>query len=146
MIKKKCSNCEFEWPGKLEQCPKCFSVEYTVCGITISSEALGPIGVTAGESVEVPSATAADILRRGAGHIEDRAASRDCAESGERSMSKTVKAFNALYGHNLTEEQGWQFMCLLKKARASQGGYNADDYEDDAAYAALAGECAGAAV
>jgi hypothetical protein len=57
-------------------------------------------------------------------------------------MEKTVNAFNAIYGQNLTEEQGWHFMCVLKKVRASQGGYNPDDYEDDAAYAALAGECA----
>ncbi|MGH1372963.1 MAG: DUF6378 domain-containing protein [Cellvibrionaceae bacterium] len=139
MIIKRCMNCKHEWSSKLEQCPKCLRTDYEVCGVRINSDSVR-LAQTTGSS----STTAASILRKGAGHIEDRAASRDCAESGERSMSKTVKAFNALYGHELTEEQGWQFMCILKKARASQGGYNADDYEDDAAYAALAGECAGA--
>ncbi len=142
MINKKCSDCGFEWPGSLEQCPRCFSTDYGICGITVSKSGVGCAGFTL---VGLPNGpTAAEILRKGAGHIEDRVASRDCAESGERSMSKTVNAFNALYGYEITEEQGWQFMCLLKKARASQGGHNADDYEDDAAYAALAGECAGA--
>jgi len=136
-----CRKCLVRWDGAInnntDRCPECRSTD-------VHMHSLG-FGRAKPEGWQlVPDApTAAEILRKGAGHIEDRAASRDCVESGERSMSKTVKAFNALYGHELTEEQGWQFMCILKKARASQGGYNADDYEDDAAYAALAGECAG---
>ena len=72
--------------------------------------------------------------------MNDRAASRDTGE--ERSMAKTVAAFNALYGHNLSETEGWQFMSLLKKARGAQGAFRQDDYEDDVAYCALAGESA----
>lgn len=83
-----------------------------------------------------------EILNKAAGHIADRAASRDTPE-GERSMARTVAAFNALFGTSLTEVQGWLFMALLKAARASAGGHNPDDYEDGAAYFALAGECAG---
>lgn len=86
-------------------------------------------------------AAAVDILERGAKHIRDRAALRDTPE-GERSMAKTVTAFNAMFGTHISERQGWQFMELLKVARSSAGGYNADDFEDGAAYAALAGECA----
>ena len=71
--------------------------------------------------------------------LKDRASQRDSPD-GERSMRRCVEAFNALYGTRLTETQGWQFMSLLKKARASQGAYRADDFVDDAAYAALAGE------
>jgi len=70
--------------------------------------------------------------------MADRAASRDTGE--ERSMSRCVQAFNALYGHSLSETEGWQFMSLLKKARGAQGAYRQDDYEDDVAYCALAGE------
>lgn len=84
--------------------------------------------------------TAADILRKGAQHIEDRAAMRDQPQ-GERSMARTVGAFNALTGHTLTERDGWLFMVALKMARActTPTGHH-DDYEDLAAYAALAGE------
>lgn len=84
---------------------------------------------------------AVSILRAGAQHIEDRAASRDLPE-GERSMARAVKAFNAMFGTNLTEVQGWQFMELLKMSRSAAGAHNPDDYEDAAAYAALAGEAA----
>ena len=85
--------------------------------------------------------SAADILRKGAQHIEDRAASRDMPE-GERSMARCVKAFNAMFGKDMTETEGWQFMVLLKMARSVGGAHNPDDYEDGTAYNALAGETA----
>jgi hypothetical protein len=85
--------------------------------------------------------TANDYLNEARGQMEDRAASRDTAE-GERSMAKTVVAFNVIYGHRLTVTQGWQFMSLLKKVRGAQGAYREDDYIDDVAYAALAAESA----
>lgn len=80
-----------------------------------------------------------EFLEAGLGHMKDRAATYD-APQGERSMGKTIAAFNALEGTNLTEAQGWRFMCLLKLARATQGAFRADNYEDLAAYAGLAGE------
>lgn len=88
-----------------------------------------------------PTVNAAEILRKGAQHIEDRAASRDQPE-GERSMARCVKAFNAMFGKDLTEVQGWQFMELLKMARSAVGTHNPDDFEDGSAYCALAGEAA----
>lgn len=84
---------------------------------------------------------APDILAAGAKHMEDRAALRD-SPKGERSMKATVAAFNALEGTNLTEVQGWRFMCVLKHARAVKGDLSIDDYEDAAAYWALAAEAA----
>lgn len=78
------------------------------------------------------------FLEKGVQHMKDRAAQRD-SEDGERSMKATVDAFNAIFGHNLTETQGWQFMVLLKMAR-SRNKFNPDDYEDGAAYTGLAGE------
>ncbi len=88
-----------------------------------------------------PVQTAVEILRKGAQHIEDRAVSRDLPE-GERSMARTVRAFNAMFGTSITEVQGWQFLELLKMSRSSAGKHNPDDFEDAAAYAALAGEAA----
>lgn len=83
--------------------------------------------------------TAADVLKAALVHMQDRAATYDKPE-GERSMPATVLAFNALTGHQLTAEQGWLFMSVLKLCRTQQGGYRADNYEDGAAYLALMGE------
>jgi hypothetical protein len=85
---------------------------------------------------------AQNILKTGATTIGNRAKERDDAEQGERSMAATVRAFNAIYGLDLTETQGWMFMVFLKAARAKEGQFNLDDYIDGAAYFALAGESA----
>lgn len=90
-------------------------------------------------AIERPSATA--ILRRAADLIDERAHERD-RPGGERSMAATVAAFNAIYGADLSETQGWVFMALLKMARSAGGAYKADDYEDLTAYSALAAESA----
>jgi len=88
-------------------------------------------------------ATAPEILKRAAQHMEDRAAARDQA-GGERSMARTVAAFNALTGHQVSERDGWLFMAVLKAARACTTPTGIpDDYEDGAAYFGLAGEAAG---
>lgn len=95
-------------------------------------------------STPVPDAvsvdiTADEILSNAAAAMQDRAASRDTPE-GERSMGRCVKAFNAMFGTELTETQGWQFMELLKMARSAGGKFRLDDFTDGVAYAALAGE------
>lgn len=82
---------------------------------------------------------APDFLRKGAQHMEDRAATYD-QEQGERSIERTVNMFNELTGQNMSAEEGWLFMALLKIVRSQQGPFKADNYEDMAAYAALAGE------
>lgn len=85
--------------------------------------------------------TAPSILRAAISHMEDRAKTYDKPE-GERSMGATVEAFRAVSGVSMTEEQGWLFMALLKAVRTQQGAHKADNYEDGAAYFALAGEAA----
>ena len=82
-----------------------------------------------------------EFLEKGVEHMKDRASQRD-SEDGERSMKRCVEAFNALEGTTLTETQGWKFMVMLKMARSVSGDFTADDYEDMAAYAGLAGESA----
>ena len=86
--------------------------------------------------------TASGILNNAANHLQDRAATYDQPQGGERSIGKTVAMFNILTGAGLTDEQGWLFMTCLKMVRAQQGRYRADSYEDGAAYFALAGESA----
>lgn len=80
------------------------------------------------------------LLTTAADTIVNRAVERDNEGKAERSMSAAVNAFNALYGSNLSETQGWMFMAILKAARARQGRFNIDDFIDGAAYFALAGE------
>ena len=82
---------------------------------------------------------AEEILTKAAGHLADRAKTYDKPQ-GERSMEKTVQMFNTLTGTQLTTEQGWLFMVILKMVRSQQGEYKADNFEDGAAYFALAGE------
>ena len=92
------------------------------------------------ENSSTPYQSATDLLQLACDQIGDRASERDT--EAERSMSSTVNAFNALYGTNLTEEQGWMFMVFLKAARAKGGRVRVDDYVDGSAYFALAGEAA----
>ena len=82
---------------------------------------------------------AEEILIKAAGHLADRAKTYDKPE-GERSMEKTVQMFNTLSGTQLTTEQGWLFMVILKMVRSQLGDFKSDNYEDGAAYFALAGE------
>ena len=86
-----------------------------------------------------------EFLEAGIGHMKDRAATY-AAPSGERSMEKTVAIFNELLAEKLrkplSEEDGWNFMEILKLVRSKQGEFKADSYEDRAAYAGLAGEAA----
>ena len=83
--------------------------------------------------------TASDILDEASSTIKQRGEERD--KGSERSIKSTVEAFNALTGQSMTETQGWQFMVILKLARANGGDFKLDDYLDGAAYMALAGEC-----
>lgn len=82
-----------------------------------------------------------EVLQAGIRHMQDRASTYDNPQ-GERSMEVTVKAFNAITGHNLSVEQGWLFMGVLKMVRSQQGAFKLDNYEDLAAYAGLQAEAA----
>lgn len=83
---------------------------------------------------------AAEILSKAAAHMEERGKTYD-APGGERSMGKTVAAFNAITGAEITEAQGWLLMQLLKDVRLfTRPGYHADSAEDAIAYAALKAE------
>ena len=82
--------------------------------------------------------TAQRLLKSASDTIGNRAAERDVKQ--ERSMADTVAAFNAMFGTNLTESQGWAFMVFLKMKRATTGGYRPDDFTDGSAYFALMGE------
>ncbi|RLC97980.1 MAG: hypothetical protein DRI46_12110 [Chloroflexi bacterium] len=81
------------------------------------------------------------ILEQAIEEVGGRAALYDQPD-GEESMPKVVKLFNTLYGKDLTVEQGWMIMVLLKAVRSANGDYKRDNYVDLAAYAAFAGKAA----
>lgn len=84
--------------------------------------------------------TAPGLLAKAAAIMEERGKQYDKPE-GERSMGKTVQAFNAITGHALTEADGWLLLQVLKDVRQWQRpGYHADSAEDCIAYAALKAE------
>ena len=60
----------------------------------------------------------------------------------ERSMAKTVKAFNAITGQDLTAVQGWAFMQVLKQVRffSNTTEPHRDSLIDNGAYALLQAE------
>ena len=80
------------------------------------------------------------ILKEASDCIQSRAILRDTP--GERAMAKSVRAFNELTGHNLSEKDGNFFLVCLKASRA-YSGHDKDNYIDGSAYFALAGEASG---
>lgn len=84
--------------------------------------------------------SAADLLAAAEKHMRERAATYDKPE-GERSMGKTVEAFNVITGRDLTESEGWLLMQILKDVRDRQRvKAHRDSLEDCIAYAALKAE------
>lgn len=60
---------------------------------------------------------------------------------GERSMGRTVQAFNAITGRDLTEAEGWLLLQVLKDVRQwSAKDYHHDSALDGVAYSALKAE------
>lgn len=83
--------------------------------------------------------TAPDFLQQAASLMQERGKQYD-QPGGERSMGKTIAAFNAITGRDLSEPEGWMLMGLLKTVRQYSGDYHQDSAEDKIAYAALEAE------
>ena len=81
--------------------------------------------------------TAPEILTKAANLLAERGKQYDT--DAERSMAKTVRAFNAITGHTLTESDGWYLLLILKGVRQYQNPSkpHIDSLEDAVAYAAL---------
>lgn len=84
--------------------------------------------------------TAPGFLRRAAEIMELRGKQYD-QPGGERSMNRTVQAFNAITGRDMTEAEGWLLLQVLKDVRQWQRpAYHMDSAEDAVAYSALKAE------
>lgn len=83
---------------------------------------------------------AQELLEKARKHMQDRAATYDKPE-GERSMQRTVDAFNTITGRDLTASEGWLLLQILKDVRDRQRSLpHTDSLEDCIAYAALKAE------
>ncbi len=113
---------------------------YADYGDCLLQEGVPPQSYPAPETPQDTSSTigyVSGVLEQAAEEVGGRATTYDSPQ-GEESMPKTVQMFNALYDKDLTPEQGWQFMAILKMVRSSQGEFKRDNYVDEAAYAAFA--------
>ena len=83
-----------------------------------------------------------EFLMRAVDLQQERAKSYDVGGTmaGERSMGKTVQAFNIITGHALRESDGWLLLQLLKDVRDQTNGPHMDSLEDCVSYAALKAE------
>ena len=82
------------------------------------------------------------LLRIASETLEARGKEYDKPE-GERSMKSAVSVFNAATGRDLTETEGWAFMCSLKMVRNFIGDKShSDSLIDLIAYSALMAESA----
>jgi hypothetical protein len=103
----------------------------------VSAEDEAPV---TGKLVTEINNSALNLLDAAAGHMRERAAVYDKPE-GERSMGKTVEAFNIIAGRDLTESEGWLLMQILKDVRDRQRKLpHVDSLEDCIAYSALKAE------
>ena len=92
------------------------------------------------EKVRQSHRTASEIADSALKHIRERAETYD-QPTGERSATKTAKAFNAITGKDITESEVWLLLQLLKDVRQwSREDYHQDSAEDCIAYAALKAE------
>jgi hypothetical protein len=95
---------------------------------------------------KVAPETALEFLQSAANIQVARGKVYDTA-AGERSMGKTVAAFNIITGQELSEAEGWLLLQLLKDVRQwTAPAYHQDSAEDCVAYAALKAEALAAGV
>jgi hypothetical protein len=91
--------------------------------------------------MSVQNMNATEFLQAAIDTQAERGKQYDSPE-GERSMGRTVQAFNAITGRDLTEAEGWLLLQTLKDVRQWQNPdkYHHDSALDGVAYASLKAE------
>lgn len=134
-----CSTCGLSHVGLADAIRCCApgrtAIEFgEISGVNLSAPAIPVL-----DNMLAPT-KAPELLGKAAALMHERGKTYDAPE-GERSMGKTVAAFNAIAGRDLTESEGWLLMCLLKAVRAAaRKEPHRDSHEDLIAYAALMAE------
>lgn len=82
------------------------------------------------------------ILEQAAQIQRDRSATYDQGGTmeGERSMGRTVRAFNIITGRDLSESEGWLLLQILKDVRDRANGPHEDSLVDCTSYSSLKAE------
>lgn len=104
-----------------------------------NSKGIHPSGVQAVPTMKVPRlSTPHHFLDAASACLGSRGEQYD-SPTGERSMGRTVHAFNAITGHTLTEAEGWLLLQTLKDVRqwATINTIHEDSALDGVAYSAL---------
>jgi hypothetical protein len=88
-----------------------------------------------------PKPSSAQSFLTAAGQVMAERGRQYDLPGGERSMARTVQAFNAITRRELSASDGWLLMLLLKQARLFQcPGLHYDSAMDAVAYASLLAE------
>lgn len=103
--------------------------------------------VLIGDPSEPAPKTSVDFLQAAIDVQAERGKQYD-APGGERSMGRTVQAFNTITGRDLSEAEGWLLLQVLKDVRQWQNPdkYHEDSALDGVAYASLKAEALAAGV
>lgn len=82
------------------------------------------------------------ILEQAAQIQRDRSVTYDQGGTmeGERSMGRTVQAFNVITGRDLSESEGWLLLQILKDVRDRANGPHEDSLVDCTSYSSLKAE------
>lgn len=93
------------------------------------------------DAVQFLNEAAQTMIERGKTYDSEEITGIGGEDKKERSMGKTIVAFNAITKHELTESEGWLLMTLLKQVRQfSQEEFHEDSALDGVAYTALLAE------
>lgn len=140
-----CETCAYEGaPLTAIRCATCDEFGSNYESADSSEKRMDAIGSNGNDGLAyaaTPDLSADGLLKDAAVIMEQRGEQYDQA-GGERSMARTVDAFNAITGNDLTEADGWLFMDTLKSVRMFSNRHtaHADSVQDKIAYSALLGE------
>ena len=93
--------------------------------------------------IAIMNMDANQLLEKARDMLAERGEEYDHEDKKERNMGRAVCAFNALTGYQMTEEEGWLFMLLLKLSRVTDSDFrHFDSLLDAICYSTLMMECA----
>lgn len=134
MTERTCNDCV--WRGHTDVCSVCNGPNDTL----VSQYRCAKGDPSDTRFIVKPAKTAPELLTDAANIMEERGKQYD-QEGGERSMGKTVAAFNIITGRDLKESEGWLLLQILKDVRdRTTEAPHEDSLVDGVSYSALKAE------